>query len=361
MRRAVVLLAFTVAACCECAQPSAIRAAARDWPEADALFLDNDRFLGADSAYSAPLPGDDRVLWLFGDTFVATSPNLDRHESVMVRTALAVQTGRDPSTASIEYFFGGTNDAPASFFADDDAERWRWPGTPALVDGKLLVFLWNMRPGGGLGFELDHTSALLVDNPEDSPADWRFTDVDVPTNSFGVALGTGGALVDDDDGFLWLLATKEPGLHGMVVARVPVRDAARGDLSQLEWKTPNAGFASLANAPDEVFAFGQTELSLTKLPRELGYGAVQVDGFGAVPIALRTVDALGDRFSPPEVIYRPPEMERDGVFLYSAKAHPELVGDDLVISYCSNHRDFAALVDDQSLYFPRFVRVALSR
>ena len=44
---------------------------AEAWPAADALFHSDPRWRGGDAAYSVPLGGD-RVLWLFGDSFIAT-------------------------------------------------------------------------------------------------------------------------------------------------------------------------------------------------------------------------------------------------------------------------------------------------
>jgi len=58
-------------------------------------------------------------------------------------------------------------------------------------------------------------------------------------------------------------------------------------------------------------------------------------------------------------VYLPPEAAQRDVLLYAARAHPELEGASLVITYASNGLDFARVVADRSLYFPRFVRVAL--
>ncbi|MEA2698994.1 MAG: hypothetical protein QOI66_3265, partial [Myxococcales bacterium] len=41
------------------------------WPDADALFRRDPRWLGGDAAFSVALGGD-RILWLFGDSFIAT-------------------------------------------------------------------------------------------------------------------------------------------------------------------------------------------------------------------------------------------------------------------------------------------------
>ena len=52
-----------------------------------------------------------------------------------------------------------------------------------------------------------------------------------------------------------------------------------------------------------------------------------------------------------------------GTLVYSAKAHAALCDDDnkgdLVVTYCTNSTDLAGLVNDHTLYYPRFVRVFL--
>jgi len=40
------------------------------------------------------------VLWLFGDSFVASKRGQQRSDSRMIRNTLAIQTGYDPSGAS---------------------------------------------------------------------------------------------------------------------------------------------------------------------------------------------------------------------------------------------------------------------
>lgn len=83
---------------------------------------------------------------------------------------------------------------------------------------------------------------------------------------------------------------------------------------------------------------------------------VSVDGFGATNVVVRTASAPEGPWSEPRVLYRPPESDRSGVLVYSAKAHPHLSGGAPLITYCSNHEDFATLTSDMSLYFPRFIR-----
>ena len=155
---------------------------ARSWEESDSLFRSEPRWLGGDAASSVDLGGD-RVLWLFGDSFVATSAACVRGESKLVRNSVALQVGRDPLRASMRFGWGvdAASEAPASFFADE-GERWHWPLGGALVDGVLVVFLAVLRatPGEGLGFATDGWRIALVDDPSAPLESWSPRRVDPP-------------------------------------------------------------------------------------------------------------------------------------------------------------------------------------
>ncbi|HEY4220540.1 MAG TPA: hypothetical protein VGO62_04340, partial [Myxococcota bacterium] len=89
------------------------------------------------------------------------------------------------------------------------------------------------------------------------------------------------------------------------------------------------------------------------------YQLVSTDGFGAAPVVMRTTQSPSEPWSAPVTLARP-SVPANGL-VYSAKAHPELSGadGDLVITYCTNDSDLATLVDDDSIYYPRFLRVQL--
>ena len=48
-----------------------------NWPAADSLFLHDNYWIGGDGAYSIDL-GDERVLWLFGDSWIDSTGNRNR-------------------------------------------------------------------------------------------------------------------------------------------------------------------------------------------------------------------------------------------------------------------------------------------
>jgi hypothetical protein len=43
--------------------------------------------------------------------------------------------------------------------------------------------------------------------------------------------------------------------------------------------------------------------------------------------------------------------------VYSAKAHPQLSGTDLAMTYSTNTFDFAEQLSDPSTYYPHFVKL----
>jgi hypothetical protein len=86
---------------------------------------------------------------------------------------------------------------------------------------------------------------------------------------------------------------------------------------------------------------------------------VKTKGVGGVPIVKSEARAAEGPWSGDKTVFTPPEARRKGVWVYAAKAHPEIVTPDgwVAITYNTNFvGDFAALVSDTSVYYPRFVR-----
>src|SRR4051812_12940174 len=144
-------------------QPAPLAITGSPWPEADKLFHREPDWLGSDDAYSIDLGGG-RVLWLFGDTFIATSKARVRRESRMVRNSIGVQQGYDPSSASIRFYWKTAEQKPASFFPEE-GESWFWPVHGAVVNGRLLLMLMQVeRSNKGLGFRVTGSRPVEIVN-----------------------------------------------------------------------------------------------------------------------------------------------------------------------------------------------------
>ncbi len=331
------------------------------WPEADALFRD-DRWRGSDDAYSIRL-GEDRVLWLFGDTFIARPGEPTRVGSSFIRNSVAVQTGLDPLTASMDFAWRGMDGVPADYFGGEgpgsDAE-WLWPGHGVWHDGRLLLFFMacDLPPGGdphdplGHSFRVNGWRAVTVDNPQDPPSDWRIIKVAERPDTAGSVLGA-AALIEGGNLYLW---SHRDGCA--LLARADVRRAVAGDLGELKWWA--GGDSWVPDARDAVVALDPAVTEFT-VHRDAGGGLALVDVHpvreitGA--ICIRHAPDVTGPWSSRSPAYPIPEAARADAFVYAGKAHPELDADGLVVTYASNGNKLAALYSDETLYYPRFARL----
>lgn len=363
------LSALVLLTACTAGPPATLRATGASWPEADALFRRDPRWLGADAALSIDLGGD-RVLWLFGDTFVATSEAHLRSQSEMVRNTVAVQTGRDPLTARLDFAWNTDPDrSPASFFAER-GDRWHWPGHGAVVDGRLVVFLGVLRatPGVGLGFAEDGWRLAVVDDPGRPPSEWRPRYVDAPAWPEGVRALVVGAAVVRGGGWVTALALGGGSTHRGYLVRWPEAALAAGELGGAEWYDDGRWVATAAlgaRTPAAVLDDAGAECSIHRDAARGRWVHVASRGFGATTIALRTAPALEGPWSAPETVFTPPESGGSRPFVYAAKAHPEVTapGGELVVTYATNSFTFGDLftpAGSASLYWPRFVRLRVT-
>jgi hypothetical protein len=324
--------------------------AAATWPEADALFHADPRWLGADGAYSVDL-GSGRSLWLFGDTYLARHPGDTRADALFLRNSVAVQTGRDPSSALMEFYWGvDASGSPQSFLAQQGTD-WFWPSGGARLGSAILLF-WSrvQRSSGGSGFTQYAWRAFLVANPDDPPTAWSFTDATPPADNKDVAFF--GAVMADG-AFIYGFGELSRGIHDLVVARWPVASAASGDLSSPDWWC--GGSWATDCTPSIVVHQGAPELSVQPDGTLAPYVMIQSEGYGASTLALRTAPAPEGPWSEATSFFRPPESVSEGAFVYAGKAHPELSGAPIVATYVPTN--FGPTPESGDLYRPHFVRI----
>jgi hypothetical protein len=330
---------------------------ARSWPAADRLFRQDPRWLGADDAHSVDL-GKGRVLWLFGDTFINANGVKDRFRAELIRNSIGIQTGRDPSSASMAFFWRQTPArTPASFFPNS-GKNWFWPGDGICIRNRLLIFLTAIEPfDNDLGFAVSGWRAVLVVNPDTPPERWRFTDVCSKKARFSIALGTGGVL--RHQGHLYAYGTNRGG-NQAYLARWPDEQAEAGDLGEPEWWCgARSGWKKeslITDEPAVLFADGQAEFGVHFESRINQFVQIQTTGFGAGELGWRIAPRPEGPWGPLRSFYSPQEASVPGVLIYAAKSHPFLTGADLVITYATNHIEPKRLNVSPALYYPRMLR-----
>jgi hypothetical protein len=341
---------------------------AEPWPEADELFRRDSRWRGADAANSIDLGGG-RVLWTFGDSFVSLDADPERRQrktARFIRNSIALQVGYDPTCADFHPYWQEVSGQPAAFLRPEGDVLF-WPGGGLVVDEKLLVFLMRIRNAKtAMGFDVAGWGAVLIENPNDDPPNWRMKFISTPQNSWGVLVGSGSIVRQGD--WVYAYSAEAYQSHKIFLVRFDAAAAATGNLASPQWwNGQSVGWvpqSQLQDAvPQPVATRGQTEFTVHHEPRLDRYLLTQFQGFPQTPIALRVSKALTGPWSPLRAAYDPPELaEADkDLMLYAAKAHPEQKCTGLAVTYCSNTWNLARVRDDETVYYPRFARLILNR
>jgi len=326
---------------------------ATPWPEADRLFAPDMAWIGADGGYSIPLPGN-RVLWLFGDTLVDPSRRGRLGHNQMVANSLGLQTGLDPSTATIRFLFGRTRTgAPAAWFKKSGRYRV-WPGGAIIVGNRVLLFLMRVESArDGLGFRVRGTEPVLIEGLEKEPEQWQVTRM--PALDHGRAITLGSAGLVRHEGYIFAYGASEPSGQSVYLARWPESAAMSGRLRQPEWWTAQ-GWSSEAD-PLPLLPGAGTEFTVHHDAARRTFIQLQTLGFGDATVAWREAPAPQGPWGAASVLYRP---HAAGWWIYQGKAHPWLTGAPLVATYSTNAPNERELASNPARYRPRFLRIDLS-
>jgi len=354
----LLLLLFTA-----CQTPP--RFTAEPLPRYDAAFDRTSGWTGGDGAYTVAL-GRDRVLWLFGDTFVGRVQAGRRVGSTLINNSAALQAGAEPSQDSLRFVFRRLPDGlPAAFFQPEDGVGWFWPYHGVRTPKGLFLFLLQIERAEGpaaFGFRLVSTWMGKVENPDEDPVRWIMTRQKIP---WGHAKRLFGSSVLLRDGYCYIYGTVDTSAEGwvrkrMLVARAPAdrlddfsawRFLADGDwVSDVEQAVPVC---------DDVSA----EFSVSYQPAVDRYVLVYTEGGLSEYIALRFARRPQGPWGQPIRVYRCPEVDwNPQIFCYAGKGHPE-IGDaphELIVTYVANATDFDLLEADARLYRPRFIKITFT-
>jgi hypothetical protein len=326
---------------------------ASEWPQADRLFRSDPHWLGGDAAFSFDLGGG-RVLWMFGDSFIAENPGATRRQSAFVRNSVAIQTGYDPSRATIKFYSGRRAGRPGDF-AQSQGETWHWPMAGIRLGDRLLLFYMREARDPGkdsLGFKSVGWNAFMVSNPDAEPSKWTLRPLAGPEMNGKVLVGM--SVVRSGE-FISAFALNDAN-HDAYLIRWSVTAAKSGQLTSPQWWCgAGIGWQRDATRRQIVIHDAGSEFSVQRDKRG-GYLQVSSAGFGATNVVVRRAAHLEGPWSEPQIVYRPPESDAPGAFVYGGKSHPELTGADLIVTYTANGSD-ERLASDMTIYFPRFVRV----
>ena len=330
------------------------------------LFRNRCGWIGGDAVDSVPL-GNNRVLWIFGDTLVGRVQEGRRIIDAMPRNSIAIQNGIDPKRAKITFYHGSNGAQPMAFFRPTSGKGWLWPGLGGIRTSEgLYLFLSRVVniPGsnGPWGFRTIGMLLVKITNPDSDPNQWIIRQYPVPYYSrdqrgnerrFGTPQAQKGS---------WIYLS---GLDYDKKAGSRYLLAARTHSERLEnfaaWEFRSHGtwihdFRRAERLCDHVGA----EISVSQLPGLNRHLLITTENGLSEKIVLRTSPSPWGPWSSATTLYHAPEPQKDrSILCYAAKGHPELsrCNDELIVSYICNATDPRKLIENPHLYFPEFLRV----
>jgi len=324
--------------------------------EANKFFTNDPLWRGADGAASVDL-GNGKVLWLFSDSFTGKDSSASGKRTTMVRNSIAIQQGYDIKNASLKFYWNRSKKKPRDFFYLP-GKPWFWTGHGVHIKDKLLIFLIKEHgTKAGLSFEAIGWYAVLISNPDADPAAWKMKYIEGP-ETFGTIAGSAAILTDEK--YLYAFGAVEPATHEVYVLKWNLDDAYTGNLATPLWWINGTWKERKSERPvPESLFIGATEYSVHYDSSLKKYIQVQSFGFGEGQIGIRMADQLTGPWTEPYLIYTPTYPSVKKPFMYSAKAHPELAGDGIYITYNVNSFDFGELMTNQSIYFPQFIKLKI--
>jgi hypothetical protein len=360
--RFIVLCAILLLAACV-SQP---RMSVDVLPEYDALFDRKAGWTGADGAYTVSLSGN-RILWLFGDTWYGEIRDGRHENAVIVNNSIAIQRGLSPPEASIRFYAGkAAGGRPPAFFRPADGRGWLWMYDGILTANGLYLFLIQLDRTPELdsfGFKIIGSWLGHVNNPADSPDNWRLSQHRIPWARFSPLGDTlfGSALMRAGP-FIYIYGVTEEVVGGirnksMILARVFENRIEQFD----QWEFFAGGkWTTDFNQSSRLGDGMANEYSVSYLSGLKKYIVVYTENGFSRNIVLRFAPDPGGPWSEPQKVYACPEMDLGAdVFCYAAKGHPDLApsAGEIIVTYVANSLDFDRIAADAELYRPRFLRV----
>ena len=325
-------------------------------PEQGVLSSSDPAWIGGDGTFSIPL-GEQRRLWLFGDTWLSVGGG----RLAMVSNTLGIQVG--PCETTFQPLWRDGEAEPRPFLASEDGVGWLWPAGAVWVETNLYLFyhcLVRRPPGGPWDFVPRGTELLRVKNPRAPPRDWIMERSVLPWAADAFLVGS--YAVEGEHLLAFGSRPKGDGRE-LVLARIALADIKGLGTDPWEFladEDPPPRWVGHLGEAKGLFQGVGTEFSVGRDPSGDGWLCVYSPGGISPEIHVRQATKVWGAWDSPKVIYRCPEADLDpGVYCYGAKHHPQCGGSGgsrLWITYSVNAKDGS--LPRGSLPKPRWISMA---
>jgi hypothetical protein len=359
----VIVLLFLLSSACQHHLP---QFTIETLPQHEALFQRTEGWTGGDGVFSVGLDPN-RILWLFGDTFIGEVKDGRHLNFVLVNNTIAVQKGMEPATTTIDFFHGRTTKGePAAFVRPSDGTGWFWPYHGVRTQEGLFLFLIQVeRTDGPPAFDFRTVATWLgmVSNPDDPPERWQVLQRKIPWSNENRLFGS-AVLMKGEDCYIYGTVDETSGSvrkKQLILARVPAAQIM--DFNQWRFYSDGEWVAEV----DRAGRLGENmanEFSVSFQPAINRYLMLYTQDSMSKYMVFRLAPAPEGPWGLPIQFYRCPEAEWDPrIFCYAAKGHPELSGspEEIIVTYTTNSMDLALIESDTRFYHPKFLRLLFHR
>lgn len=327
-------------------------------------------WLGADAAYSIPLP-DGRDVWIFGDTLYGDKRLVIGDDPRMVHNTVGMSTCEN-GVWKIDYTFHHDADGKlGNIFESQHKDTWYWALDGVEYNNELWVTLLCVRnaphatsPTAALGFEICGADLAHVTDLKKNPQDWKVSYF--PLVPDGVHANPSASTVIDGNN-LYIFTLDENGSRPEILTRIPLSglDDPKKNLQYLgsddQWHS-----GLIPAKAKTIMRNGPSELSVRYHPELKKWIAVHVNPvIFSDKVLLRTSPTLAGPWTDGDVIYRIPELQKGSpgydadTFCYAGKEHPEFErAGELVFTYVCNSMRPKKL-ENADIYYPKVVRMPM--
>jgi len=320
------------------------------------VFPDKNCWYGGDGAYSIQLDKE-RVLWVFGDTFVSCEGyRNDRvNMGVILGTTVAVSTCSDNNEFKIKYYLKNKGENFVSSFGENE---WLWPQDPFIVNNVLYVPLIAITPGDKAGEVFNfkvagHKFARIKDFSAVDPREWNYDYVDLtPAIPPEIAAFAATSVVYNNYVYFYpfyFYSKDKVNVLGNILARIPV-ERIDNPVGAVEYFTKEGTWKNKLN-PEKIKVVLDacvSEMSVRYHETDKKWVAVYLSTQNkGDKLMYQQADKLEGPWSEPKSFALPiPEVDPKsnlydkGNFCYAGKEHIEFSHDkNLVVTYVCNSAD----------------------
>ena len=362
-------------------------------PEWDRVFARSSGWTGGDVAASFIITGN-RVLWVFGDSFVGGVENNRHVKAVLVNNTIAIHPydpahpGKAPSPDAVKFYWGAPDSSgkPTAWIKpmqQGEFKSWYWPTGGGVVLATpergfaLALFLVQLekKPGDDTvwGFRTIGSELAMIDDVEAPAPDWQPRIIELPFHiehqhgsakgeevEWGVAAFFKPASgLGPDYVFIYGTRSRNSRERDLVLARARPESFER--FEQWEFFAGNGQWLKSPGKAVPVVSGVASEISVDKIVGMDGVRYVMVYGeplFGN-RIFMRTARHPQGPWSDFNPVFTVPDtLQSKTLFAYAAKGHAALSQPGtLLVSYIISSHEFSELYNNASLYHPRFLTI----